>query len=68
VSSQAPGIDAFREPIDGSCPNCGESGLARYQVLAEGGWFEVVKCQNCLHSIERTRLDPLVLLGRRREF
>ena len=62
MSSQAPGIDASREPVYGSCPNCGESGLARYQVLAEGGWFEVVKCQSCLHTVERSRLDPLVLV------
>ncbi|MGH8598497.1 MAG: hypothetical protein ACREXT_17730 [Gammaproteobacteria bacterium] len=32
----------------------------RYPVLSEGGWFMVVKCQQCLCSISR---EPWALLG-----
>jgi predicted RNA-binding Zn-ribbon protein involved in translation (DUF1610 family) len=53
VPSTAPGIDAAREVIAGSCPECGEEALARYQVLSEGGWFLVEKCRACLHSLRR---------------
>ena len=42
-----------REPAEGSCPSCGADDLARYPVLSTGGWFEVVKCQRCLTSVER---------------
>jgi uncharacterized Zn finger protein len=52
---RAPGIDAVRVKVDGDCPSCGESALARYEVLSEGGWFQVVKCTECLHSVERNR-------------
>lgn len=44
-----------REPVDGSCPECGGEQLQRYPVLGEGGWWNVVKCQACLCSIERER-------------
>ena len=41
------------EPVDGDCPSCGHAGLRSYPVLAAGGWFEVVKCHDCLHSVSR---------------
>jgi hypothetical protein len=66
VTRRAEGIDAVREPVAGPCPECGGETLARYEVLAEGGWFEVVKCQGCLHSVERRRISPLVRMGRER--
>ena len=43
-----------REVVHGSCPSCGASGLRSYPVLSEGGWFLVVKCQECLTSLQRT--------------
>jgi vanillate/4-hydroxybenzoate decarboxylase subunit D len=59
-------LSVEREPVNGECPACGESALQRYPVLAEGGWFEVVKCANCLHSVSRDRgprLGPIQLLS-----
>ena len=54
-----------REPVEGECPECGASDLRRYPVLTEGGWFQVVKCQACLHSVSRERwhlLGPVEVL------
>jgi hypothetical protein len=54
-----------REPVSGECPECGASDLRRYPVLTEGGWFQVVKCQTCLHSVSRERwhlLGPVEVL------
>ena len=48
-----PTSSVTREAVDGTCPACGAAALARYPVLSEGGWFEVVKCQSCLYSVER---------------
>jgi hypothetical protein len=51
-----------REPVEGCCPRCGEAELRRYPVNSEGGWFDVVKCQHCLLSVQRdpgSRLGPI---------
>ncbi|MGO1560226.1 hypothetical protein CZ771_01085 [Actinomycetales bacterium JB111] len=48
-----------REPIDGTCPECGGHDLAGYPVLSEGGWWDVVKCQGCLASVRRNPAPPL---------
>jgi hypothetical protein len=48
-------LDATREPVEGTCPECGSDDLADYRVLSEGGWWDVRKCQTCLHSISRRR-------------
>lgn len=48
-----------RQPVDGACPCCGATALAAYPVNSEGGWFDVVKCQHCLHSVSRDR-GPLL--------
>jgi vanillate/4-hydroxybenzoate decarboxylase subunit D len=48
-----------REPVEGTCPRCGGTHLERYPVLSDGGWFEVTKCQGCLHSLERTPWNRL---------
>jgi hypothetical protein len=40
--------------------------LRAYPVVAEQGWVQVVKCQNCLHSVTREpwhRLGPIQLLA-----
>ena len=49
------GVHVERQPVTGECPECGAAALARYPVLAEGGWYEVVKCQACLASVARER-------------
>jgi hypothetical protein len=46
-----------RTPVAGECPECSEPRLDAYPVLSEGGWFNVVKCRACLHSVERVA-DP----------
>jgi hypothetical protein len=53
--SEEPYLYVSREPVDGDCPKCGQSDLKRYPVLSEGGWWDVVKCQHCLHSVSRER-------------
>jgi hypothetical protein len=49
-----------REPVRGQCPACGAGELAAYPVLSEQGWWQVVKCQRCLHALRR---EPGPLLG-----
>jgi uncharacterized protein (DUF983 family) len=53
MTARATGVESIRVEVVGSCPECGSGRLARYAVLSEGGWFLVLKCQNCLHSLER---------------
>jgi predicted RNA-binding Zn-ribbon protein involved in translation (DUF1610 family) len=52
-------VDAYpavtRTVTDHSCPHCGLASVAAYRVLSAGGWWDVVKCTSCLHSIERNR-------------
>jgi hypothetical protein len=45
---------ATRTAVPGKCPACGAEHLARYEVLSAGGWYQVLKCQTCLTSVERT--------------
>ena len=55
-----------RQPVAGTCPHCGAEELRAYPVNSEGGWFDVVKCQACLHSVSRARgplLGPIRLLS-----
>lgn len=42
-----------RTPVEGVCPECGAAELAEYRVLADGGWWDVRKCQACLASVSR---------------
>ncbi|WP_155640896.1 hypothetical protein [Burkholderia pseudomultivorans] len=61
----SPALQLERAPVDGTCPACESTRLARYPVHSEGGWFDVVKCQACLHSIRRepaSRLGPVLRL------
>jgi hypothetical protein len=60
TASNEPVLTVEREPVDGECPACGRDDLRRYPVLSDGGWFLVVKCQTCLHSVSR---DPWNRLG-----
>jgi endogenous inhibitor of DNA gyrase (YacG/DUF329 family) len=46
--------------VPGACPECGAESLARYRVMSEGGWWLVVKCAQCLHSVSR---EPGPMLG-----
>lgn len=59
-ATTAPPVRLERQRIEGTCPRCGQEALAGYPVYSEGGWFDVVKCQNCLHSVSRV---PGPLLG-----
>lgn len=57
-----PQVAVTRTAVAGECPQCGARALAGYRVLSEGGWWDVVKCQDCLASVSRTRgplLGPL---------
>lgn len=61
-----PTIGVKRTAVATTCPACGGVSVARYPVLAEEGWLTVVKCQTCLHSIERKpghRLGSIRLLS-----
>lgn len=53
-------VSAPRESREGECPQCHARDLAAYRVMSEGGWWQVVKCQACLHSLSR---NPGPLLG-----
>jgi hypothetical protein len=53
-------VSVEKEPVDGTCTQCGASDLRRYPVLSEGGWFIAVKCQVCLESQRR---EPWGLSG-----
>jgi hypothetical protein len=55
-----PEVHAQRDAVDGICPVCQARALQRYRVLSEGGWWNVVKCSQCLHSVSR---EPGPLLG-----
>ncbi|GAB3615560.1 hypothetical protein GCM10027416_01170 [Okibacterium endophyticum] len=58
-------LSVERTPVEGSCPECGGSGLQSYDALSEGGWWHVVKCSFCLTSVDRTpapRLGPITPL------
>jgi vanillate/4-hydroxybenzoate decarboxylase subunit D len=51
-------------PVEGACPECGARALKRYPALSAGGWFQVVKCQDCLASVERTPWNRLGYVDR----
>lgn len=55
----SPAVALERGSVDGACPRCGAAALAGYPVFGEGGWFDVVKCQECLHPVSRER-GPLL--------
>jgi hypothetical protein len=44
-----------KEKVDRACPECGSTDINAYRVLTDGGWWDVIKCQDCLHSLERKR-------------
>jgi hypothetical protein len=49
-----------REPVeDARCPECKGRTISAYRVLSEGGWWNVIKCQDCLASLERSPASPL---------
>jgi hypothetical protein len=63
---ETPTVSVEREPVSGTCPECGAEDLARYPVISEKGWEIAVKCQSCLASVKRepwNRLGPVVLLA-----
>ena len=64
MAEMAKPVFAERTPAAGACPECGERNLQRYEVLSEGGWWVVVKCQSCLASVERTPWNRLGYVNR----
>lgn len=59
-------VKAERLSVAGSCTECGKQSLESYRVMSEGGWWLVVKCQNCLASVSREPgplFGPLIPLG-----
>jgi vanillate/4-hydroxybenzoate decarboxylase subunit D len=56
---ETPFVSVIKEPVAGSCTECGAEALARYPVVGEHGWAIVTKCQSCLHSVKRERWDRL---------
>lgn len=50
--------------MEGVCPACGAAALRSYPVLSEGGWFLVVKCQECLTSVSRDGWNRLGYVDR----
>jgi hypothetical protein len=48
-----PTLSVTRVPVPGSCAACSLSDLRSYPVLTEDGWFNVIKCQGCLHTVSR---------------
>ena len=44
-----------KEKVARVCPECGGHDVAAYRVLTDRGWWDVVKCQDCLCSLERQR-------------
>lgn len=59
IRPDTPTVAISPAPRPGKCPECGHESLAAYRVLSEGGWWDVVKCRDCLVSVERTR-GPLL--------
>lgn len=55
----APTLSVERVTVAGECPECGSADLRSYRVLSEGGWWDAVKCQDCLHSLSREKAAPL---------
>jgi hypothetical protein len=53
--SAAPTLAVERRPADGACRECGAEALATYPAISDGGWWQVVKCQECLASVERVK-------------
>jgi vanillate/4-hydroxybenzoate decarboxylase subunit D len=54
-----PFVSVTREPVPGTCPECGSESLHRYPVVGERGWEMVTKCQSCLYSVSRERWGRL---------
>lgn len=63
-----PTLSVAREDVEGTCAACGAQRLQAYPVLSEAGWFDVVKCAECLTDVRRTpgpKLGPIELLADR---
>jgi hypothetical protein len=52
-------LSVERDHVEATCPECGGTDIASYRALSEGGWWTVVKCQDCLASLERTPAPAL---------
>ena len=59
IRPESPTVAVTPTTVAGNCSECGAAKLAAYRVLSEGGWWDVVKCRECLASVERRR-GPLL--------
>ena len=59
IRPDTPTVAVVPTPQAGNCPGCGAHSLAAYRVLSEGGWWDVIKCRDCLTSVDRRR-GPLL--------
>lgn len=46
-----------REPVDRTCPHCNSDDVAAYPTLRYKGWFEVVRCQECLEILDEDEMQ-----------
>lgn len=46
-----------KEKVNQRCSECGSHNIASYKVLTDGGWWDVVKCQDCLYALDRKRCE-----------
>ncbi len=44
-------LEVSKEPVTGSCPECGAEALMAYPVLGEVGWLQVVHGENVSNEI-----------------
>jgi transposase-like protein len=44
-----------REEVAAQCPQCKSKNIKKYPVFSSSGWYQVVKCQDCLYSLERKK-------------
>ncbi|MGO2112805.1 MAG: hypothetical protein ACTH31_14465 [Pseudoclavibacter sp.] len=52
-------LSVARDPVSATCDECASTSVRTYRVLSEGGWWTVVKCQDCLRSLSRTPAPAL---------
>ena len=48
-------ISVKKENVASQCPQCKSTNIKKYPVLSNSGWYQVVKCQDCLYSLEREK-------------
>lgn len=52
-----------KEDVAAQCPQCKSTNIKKYPVFANSGWYQVVKCQDCLYSLEREKGPRYGVIG-----